>query len=94
MCGTYNYVMASIYKPTGRRKYYISYRDPGTGRRLIVPGYVDRDATRALATDIERVAARRAAGIEPRAPTGKTPADYEAELIPRREDTNLRLPEW
>lgn len=57
--------MASIYKPHGRSRYYIAYRDPGTKRRVIVPGYVDREATAALATDIQRVAARRAAGIEP-----------------------------
>lgn len=60
--------MACVYRPKGRKKWYIAYVDPTTRRRVTVPGYRDESATRAMATDLERRAARRAAGIEPQAP--------------------------
>lgn len=72
--------MASIYRPRGRKLYYIAFRDPGTKRRVVVPGYVDRDATRAKATDLERQAARRAAGIEPPERVLPSVADHVASL--------------
>lgn len=72
--------MASIYRPRGRKLYYIAFRDPGTKRRVVVPGYVDRDATRAKATDLERQAARRAAGIEPPERVLPDIADHAANL--------------
>jgi len=54
--------MASIYKPTGRNKYRIEYKD-STGRTVTVPGFKDKRATEQLARDLERRAEREAAGL-------------------------------
>ena len=68
--------MATIFKPTfsrvdpktGRkkvrklRKWYVKYKDAdGIERR--VPGYRDKEATRAYGTELERKAARRHVGL-------------------------------
>ena len=54
--------MASIFKPTGRTKYRIEYKD-ANGVRKIVPGFKDKTATLALARQLERDAQREQAGL-------------------------------
>lgn len=54
--------MASIYKPKGRDKWWISYRD-ATGKRKNVPGYNDKAATVALAKKLETNASREREGL-------------------------------
>src|SRR5688500_8234061 len=68
--------MASLFKPTytkvnprtrqketrRSRKWYVKYRD-ADGIIRKVPGYTDKEATRQLAAELERQAARRHAGM-------------------------------
>lgn len=71
--------MASVFRASGRRKYSVAYRDEN-GRRRVVPGFVDKRATEALATDLERQAARFATGLAVRR-RSTSPADFEKHLL-------------
>ncbi len=55
--------MASVYKPTGRKRYKIAYTDPATGARKVVSGYRDKKASIEKARQLETEAERRAAGL-------------------------------
>jgi integrase len=54
--------MASIYRQKGSKKYRIAYIDEN-GQRRIVPGFRDKEATKAKARDLERRAERIRAGL-------------------------------
>ena len=84
--------MASVFKPKGKSKYEISYKDE-TGRRRKKVGTTDKAVTRRIANDLEnKVALRRAGLIDPRDESYRRHearkvvdhlADFHAELIAR-----------
>lgn len=54
--------MPSVFKPKGRTKYRITYKDQ-FGKKVTVPGFRDKQATLAKARELERQAERAKAGL-------------------------------
>ncbi len=73
--------MGGIWKPAGRKKYRIWYKDHN-GRRQTAPGFRDKEASLARLRDLERDEERREAGLPVTDRTGTSQISSLTGILP------------